>query len=245
MKVGFVITNHHNEKTRPHGRDLLVSCLESLKQSCEHPYEVFIVDNESDKQLTPEPEHYHYIEDQSKGGLTYAWNYGIKWAYDEGCDIIMNINDDITFDTSINSLIEILKTHKHRDVSVYGPVTNEGGTSTEHQWRSGVGENIIEATHMPFKGKHQGYAINGFFYAFTKECWERYEVDGNFFSIDIREAWGGQEEEFHCRNWPKGLKSFIVESCYIHHSKLMDWKSAREKYKHPKREKPYWEYEYK
>ena len=244
--LGVVITNHYNEENRPYGRALLRHCIETLRENCTTPCEIFVVDNESDDQLDPSELgiHYKYIDDQSVGGLTYAWNTGIKMAYDFGCDIIFNVNDDITFDESINSLVEVLESHEEKVHAVYGPVTNQDGTSTPHQWRESAGGDILDATHMEFKGEHQGYAINGFFYAFTKECWEKYQVDGNFFSTDIREAWGGQEEEFHCRNWPKGLKSYIVETCYVEHTKLMDWKKAREKYNHPKRTKPYWEYEY-
>ena len=65
VKVGFVVTNHYSEKIRPNGRELLKNYLLSVQNFCKYPYEVFIMDNESENQLDesslPSNFHYHYI----------------------------------------------------------------------------------------------------------------------------------------------------------------------------------------
>ena len=68
-KIGFVITNHQSESIRPQGRDLLHKCVHSLYHSCDHPFELYVVDNGSEKKLdnTSSVKNHHHIiiEDQS------------------------------------------------------------------------------------------------------------------------------------------------------------------------------------
>ena len=50
-KIGFVVTNHQSQKLRPQGRELLYAFIESLEQSCKHPFELYVVDNGSEEPL--------------------------------------------------------------------------------------------------------------------------------------------------------------------------------------------------
>ena len=63
VKVGFSVTNHYSERIRPQGRELLSAYLESLEKSCKYPFEVFIVDNESEDRLDENklPDHYKTV----------------------------------------------------------------------------------------------------------------------------------------------------------------------------------------
>ena len=46
-----------------------------------------------------------------------------------------------------------------------------------------------------------------------------------------------QEQEFYMRNIEKGLKNYIVESCFVNHTKYMSWKKTRRLFNLPRREK--------
>jgi len=243
-KIGFVITNHQSESIRPQGRDLLHKCVHSLYHSCDHPFELYVVDNGSEKKLdnTSSVKNHHHIiiEDQSIGGLTYAWNVGIKAAYDDGCDLIFNLNDDLTINSTINDMIKIILDHDHNDVSIYGPLTNgDGGNHDRLQTRNPLvaGEGLVETTIIDGGWMDMvGYPLNGFFYAFTRDVVEKFSNEKQYlFSEDIRDAWGSQERELFLREQPNGLRMFIVEPCIIHHTKLRHWKKARTEYKHPRR----------
>lgn len=233
VKVGFSVTNHYSDKIRPRGRELLSAYLESLEKSCKYPFEVFIVDNQSkdrlDESKLPDHYHYRYVEDQSIGGLTHAWNLGIYDAYSRGCDIILNTNEDLTFNETINNFIAEIANHKHKDVSLYGPMSD--GVPTKHQLAMGIvpiGENsMVEATTMEWDSRPY-YSLNGFFYGFTREMYERFRYDHyNMFSPLKWCSWNGQEIEIHDRCVQKGMRSFIVKSCWVPHIKLKAWQHFR------------------
>jgi len=233
VKVGFSVTNHYSDKIRPRGRELLSAYLESLEKSCKYPFEVFIVDNQSkdrlDESKLPDHYHYQYVEDQSKGGLTNAWNLGIYRAYSRGCDIILNTNEDLTFNETINNFIAEIANHKHKDVSLYGPMSD--GVPTTHQRSYNIipaeDNDMLEATNMPWDNRSY-YSLNGFFYGFTREMYERFRYDHyNMFSTAKWCSWNGQEIEIHDRCIPKGMRSFIVRSCWVPHIKLKAWQHFR------------------
>ena len=70
-------------------------------------------------------------------------------------------------------------------------------------------------------GYHDG--INGFFNAFTKECYHKFEKMGNLYSTEKKYMINGQESEMQVRLGKRGLKSFIVESCMVNHFKIRGW----------------------
>jgi len=239
-KIGFVVTNHQSQKIRPQGRELLNAFIKSLEESCSYPFELYVVDNGSEEPLE-ESEKHHTVEikDQSIGGLTYAWNLGIQTAYEDGCDLIFNVNDDLTINESINTMIDIILNHEENEVAIYGPLTNgDGGNHDRLQTRNPLvaGERVYETTELDGGWMDmQGYPLNGFFYAFKRDVVEKFAVDGFLFSQDIRDAWGSQERELFLRAVPQGLKMFIIEPCIIEHTKLRHWRDARTSYGHPRR----------
>ena len=220
MKVGLAITAHKSS-INPTGHADLLLCIKTFKRYIDHEYSIFIVDNSSDKNLQKDFQHkvenYTYIDDQLKnGGLTGAWNLVVKQCYDDGCDIILNSNEDVKFRPTINSFINKIYKHKNKGVGLYGPITSRSGLSTDHQARSidDENDNIIEV---------HDYALNGFFLGFTRDFYTKFHQDGDIFSTQKRDMWGGQEVELHSRNTPKGMRSFIVENSFIHHTKHRSW----------------------
>jgi GT2 family glycosyltransferase len=220
MKVGLAVTVHKSS-INPTGHTDLLLCINTFKRYIDHEYSIFIIDNSSDENLQEDfrhtAENYTYIDDQLKaGGLTGAWNFAVKQCYDDGCDIILNSNEDVEFRPTINSFINKIFEHKDNDVGLYGPITSRSGLSTSHQARSidDENDNIIEMYN---------YALNGFFLGFTRDFYTKFNQDGNIFSTQKRDMWGGQEVELHSRNTPMGMRSFIVENSFIHHKKHRSW----------------------
>jgi glycosyltransferase involved in cell wall biosynthesis len=244
MKVGLVITNHYSQKLRPYGRDLLDNALSSFVNFSNFDYEIIIVDNQSDDKINfsnsgdNDNIHYIYIEDQMKKGLTGAWNIGISKASRLGCDIILNSNDDLIFDASINKFVDHIKKCEFSDISVYGPLTNGVNSpylETQHSDRV----NALMTCEVKGKSKSEPL-INGFFFGFTNKFYKKFMYsDGDLFAefdkfdktyiLEYAYAdgkWGGQEGEF--LRWQSlGGKAFVVGDCWINHLKKKDWQKAR------------------
>lgn len=229
IKVGLSCTTHNSPDINPRGHEALATCLESFFDSIQYDFSVFIIDNSSErtfshKLLDDHRVHYIYIEDQLKnGGLTGAWNVGVKKCYDDGCGVILNSNDDVVFNPSINNFISTISSNTEiSDLGFFGPICNPGGSSTHHQIRTTnkTSEKIIETT----------YALNGFFNGFSKHFFEKFNVNGNLYSTKREDMWGGQEVELFQRNTPSGMRSFILENCYLYHTKYRSWLNARNKW---------------
>lgn len=248
MKVGLVITNHSSKSIRPYGRDLLINSIMSFKKYCRFPYEIVIVDNQSDDNLSKSLKneifnhvlsgcHYIYIEDQWKKGLTGAWNIGIKKAHELNCDIILNSNDDLVFDESINMFIEKISENTSADISIFGPLTNGVNGSFEKIQLSSVPDHKKSKEIL---GEGWEGFISGFFFGFTKNFYEKFKYpDGDLFAEFDKFSksyihkyagdcgkWGGQEMEI-VRFKELGGKVFVIGECWIYHLKKRDWSKAR------------------
>lgn len=245
IKTCLVITNHNSQKIRPYGRDLFENAYASFKAFCKHDCEIIIVDNQSDTNLSKinhpflkdSKTHYFYVEDQWKKGLTGAWNLGIKKAYELGCDVILNSNDDLIFNESINSFIEKIDSHLQSNLSIFGPLTNGvNGPFVEIQGASKADPNKTRE----IVGKDWEGFISGFFLGFTKNFYEKYRYsDGDLFAEFEKFSkeyihkyagdcgkWGGQEMEI-LRFRENGGKVFVIGECWIDHIKKRDWNKAR------------------
>lgn len=240
MKVGLVMTNHYSKQLRPYGRDLLVNALKSFFSYAKFDFEIIIVDNQSDNKVSFNDNriNYIYIENQMEKGLTGAWNTGIKEASRLGCDIILNSNDDLIFNESINNFVEHIKTSNHSDVSVFGPLTN--GVNEPYIASQFSNQADSSRTREMKSNKKSEPLINGFFFGFTNKFYKKFMYpDGDLFAefnkfdkpYILKYAyadgkWGGQEGEF--LRWQElGGKVFVVGDCWINHLKKKDWYKAR------------------
>lgn len=240
MKVCLVMTNHYSQRLRPYGRNLLINALESFKKYATFEYEIVIVDNQSDNKIIFDDNniHYIYIEDQLKKGLTGAWNTGIKEASRLGCDIILNSNDDLIFDETINDFVERIKESNFSDVSVFGPLTN-GVNPPYLEIQHSEKPDISMSREIKSKSKSEPL-ISGFFFGFTDNFYKKFMYpDGDLFAefdkfdkpYILKYAyadgkWGGQEGEF--LRWQElGGKVFVVGDCWINHLKKKDWYKTR------------------
>jgi len=238
MLIGFVIINHYS-KYRKYGREVLNYLLEDIPKYVKNNYKIIVVDNGSDTKLQLDNENITliHIEDQSVIGITGAWNIGVKKAIEENCDLIYNIGDDLRLDYTINYMYDHIIKDTKNSFSVYGCYADK---ACPEQIRDGPIDEVIDTCDINYK-TYPAYPLNGFFWAFTKECWNKYQVDGNFYGTTIDAAWGGQEEEFLARNFNKGLKMYIIGKCYLKHRKESTWRETRKRYGHPKRTTGFWD----
>lgn len=242
-KVCLVITSHSSKTIRPYGRDLLLNAYNSFTKNCNYDYNVVIVDNQSDEVLNndiiKDPRvHYIYVEDQWKRGLTGAWNEGIKKSFELGCDVILNSNDDLIFNDTINSFVEKILSNNHKDISIFGPLTNGvNGPFVNIQYSKNPDSK--KSKEIVANG-WEGF-VSGFFFGFTKNFYQKFKYpSGDLFAeFDKFDKpyihkyagdcgkWGGQEMEI-LRFKENGGKVFVIGECWIDHIKKRDWNKARQ-----------------
>ena len=78
-------------------------------------------------------------------------------------DIILNVNDDIEFNPTINNFIDVIKNHKHKDLSFFGPVS-DGFVGQPIQLQKGPIDSLIELPGVDWNS-----VIGGFFVGFTNK----------------------------------------------------------------------------
>lgn len=220
MKVGFVITNH-NSDISPDGNSDTHEFIESIKASLEYDYEIILMDNQSNppyKNLyNVDNLTYIYVEDQSVSGITGAWNVGIKKAYDLGCDIINNCNNDLIFSNSINSYLKTIQACPQKNLFLFGPATNLGGAPGHFQETIRTEENrITEVTK-------QRIGLNGFMTSLCKEFYEENKMGDNLYSPEKEYLWDAQEHEIRNRLSEKGLREFVIHNSIVFHKKHRNW----------------------
>ena len=151
---------------------------------------------------------------------------GIKKAVSDNCDIILNVNDDIEFNPTINNFIDVVKNHKHKDLSFFGPVS-DGFVGQPTQLQKGPIDDLIELS-----GTDWNSIIGGFFTGFTNNFFHKFKDENDNLFLQNHKynggdgKWGGQEGiQILWKN--DGAKIFVVGTCWIKHHKFRDWKTAK------------------
>lgn len=217
VKPAFIVTVHQSAKYRPDGHNYLDRYLTTLEQHMNRPYDVFIMENASEvKYNAPSQYHYHYFPDQN-GGMTRAWNMGVNLAVENNNDILCVTNEDIYFNETINNMFEVIDNWETKHDSVFGPVCDAESTFPEQIAKQPT------ATMKNLTNTH--WTIHGWFTAFTRDYYLKYNVDGLMF--DPTKIWRGQEA-FQQRDWKKGASSYVVGACLVHHEHVGSWKTTIE-----------------
>ena len=241
-KTIFSVTYHQSERIRPNGHLYLLNYLESLRKHSEFSFGVVVVDNESEIDLREAikkndfdfVEDYIRVEDQSVSGLTGAWNVGIERASQLG-DLVINTNEDLTFNKSINSFVSDILLDKDRDMSIYGPMTN-GVSQSAHPDQYLADGNIRDEglVSLSTSKKADGVwekVLNGFFLGFTSNFYHKFKTNGDLFPIQHENnrgdgKWGGQEG-IMIEWFEKGATCKVVPRCWINHIKDRTYRKAR------------------
>jgi hypothetical protein len=224
MKVGFIATAHHSDEYRKDGGLFIERFCNTLNENCKYDFNLYVVDNASTYKLNvPENAKIIRIDDQTINGITGAWNLGIHQAYIDGCDIIVNCNDDLWFNDTINTFIQYIIDHTEVD-AVYAPLTNGvlGGSQMSHGPLPGV----------QIKRGHD--IVNGFCFAMHRTHYEKYQfTESQYFNVNNKYngddgKWGGQEGQF-MENSERGLYGIVINECFVPHTKLRGWKQLKGK----------------
>lgn len=223
MKIGFIVTAHHSDELRPQGGMFLERFMSSLNESCTYDYHVYIVDNESTYKLPIyEKSTYIRIDNQMLEGITGAWNLGINTAYEDGCTFLINCNDDIWFNDTINVFIDYML--KYMNVNFIYSALSNGILGYCSQKSDGPKQGIQMKPCI-----NADTCVNGFFFGMSKYHYERFRyTKDKYFNKDSPNnggdgKFGGQEGTF-IDNSSKGLLGFIVNECFIPHDKIRGWK---------------------
>jgi len=229
-KIAFIVTVHWSDEIRPNGQDLLLRYLSSIYEHCNYDFHIFIVDNESQYELSiPDDDKCTHIriDNQYEKGLTGAWNRGLFEAFNQGYDILINCNDDLWFNNTINNMIECMISHNDSENIIFCPLTNGvlGGNSSQYatEPRTGLGHLSCTAWNL---------SPNGFMFGMTKKHYDKYkfkkaEYFNEHHSYNEGDGkWGGQEGQW-IENQPKGNYGIIVNECFVHHDKIRAWKTPR------------------
>lgn len=202
--------------------DSINNFIKSLYKFCKRDFILYLFDNASDEKysLPYKDIRYEYIEDQTLRGLERPYNDGVIRASKE-CDIIVIANDDIVFNKTINTFLDIIKNHKHKNVGLYGPLTNGLNKGKLLQEADKVGKGIMEIT----KKKGSFGVLNGFLFAFTKDFYNKFKrKKGKLFLDDQKHLWKGGERALRKHIIPKGGRLFIIKNCWLRHDKIGGWK---------------------
>jgi hypothetical protein len=225
MKIGFIVTAHHSNVYRPDGGLFIERFCTTLNQSCKYEYNLYVIDNASEFNLNVSDNAYVIrIDDQTIEGITGAWNKGIYQAYVDNCDVIVNCNDDLWFNESINTFIESICSMPDENV-IYGMLSN--GIIAGPQKANGPTSGVLYCACTSAET-----VINGFCFAMTKEHYEKYRfLDNMYFNTNNKHnggdgKWGGQEGQF-IENSEKGLFGLIINECWLPHTKVRGWKQLK------------------
>ena len=233
MNVGFSVTAHYSKQFRPNGKEHIKNYLMSLFKFAQFNHKVYVIDNGSESGSLdinqPYPKSlldYTYVENQFDNGITGAWNMGIHQAYEDGCDIICQTNDDVIFNQSIYSFIDFIVNHDDmKDSTLYGPQTN-GILGNSQQKTGSPNGRIIQLSG------HGHDTLNGFFFGFTRKFYERFrhsetELFASKHANDGGDGkWGGQEGEFY--RWrEEGANFYVVGTSWIHHVKERGYRATK------------------
>lgn len=221
MKTAFIVTVHYSKQFRPRGHEFLDKYIDTLqKYMVSNTFDLFIVENASTDlyaEVAPEVirnNKYNYMYIPSReGGLTRLWEIGLQAAILNGNDLFVLSNEDVFFNESIDNLIPSIESHKDKDTTVYGPLC-DNRTTFEAQRGYELVDRIRDITgqHLP---------IHGWFFAFTKQYYDAYNINGKLFNED--KPWSGNEF-FQKRDWEKGGHSCVIENCLVHHEHVGSWR---------------------
>jgi hypothetical protein len=224
--IGFIVVAHWSDDLRPYGNIFLQRHLQSIYDSCEHPFKIYVIDNQSQYRFELDKFDnisYTYIEDQSISGITGAWNLGISKAFEDGCDVIINGGDDMFYNQTVNTLINFAINDTKSINRVYAPLSN-GVTTIQLSDKPKRGHIVLSCCNW-------NNLISGFLFLFTKEHYDKFKIsETEYFSLTNipwpEGKWHGQEQQW-IENSKNGLEAVVVCECWLAHEKQRGWVKLR------------------
>lgn len=214
--ICYVFITYQDENIRPYGHDLLNESIQSLESSLESgSFDIVIVDNGSQEEYKgPYRDVYNfYYKDKDEFGLTGGWEFGLEKALELNHELIAISNDDIIFNETLSSLEKLITEEPNFPNAVYGIKSNKGKTFPQQVYR---GKSSKE-----YSAVNSRWTVHGWFFCIHKSLYDKRGEDGKFFDFE-RPFWGN--ERFQKRLWSLGVKSIIINNCYVSHKHLGSWR---------------------
>lgn len=132
--------------------DITIDCIKTIRDSCELPYKIYLVDNNSTEKETKKFLDFYYqsddivlIRQNQNRGYSAGNNVGIKAALDDKCDFVLISNNDVLFKKScIDNMCDFLS--GNHEYGIVGPkVLTKNGDLQE----------LNMCCKMTLKGKYQ------------------------------------------------------------------------------------------
>lgn len=151
--IGIVIVNYCTwEATK--------ECVASIKDNCEMPYRVYIVDNDSPNDSMMQLRAFYANDETVKlfssgknGGYGYGLNCGIRAAIADGCDAIIASNNDIIYlEGAIETMYDCLTSSPKIGCAGAAQRTESGGGMYSAQFAPDTALSMA-LRYIPLRGK--------------------------------------------------------------------------------------------
>tara|TARA_Y100001937_G_C7098606_1_gene321390 strand:+ start:516 stop:1373 length:858 start_codon:yes stop_codon:yes gene_type:complete len=137
MQLPTIAITIHSSRHRPKGHFYLNNLLKSIAENKCHIRNVIIVDNQSEPpvkeiDISSVLESIDFklirVNDQSKVGLSGAWNLAIEESFKSGADYVINCNDDLVINETIENYIRWHNNTSNKYCYISCPITDDFGT---------------------------------------------------------------------------------------------------------------------
>jgi hypothetical protein len=203
-KIGIVIPciDLWDKYTKP--------CLESIKTK--YPYQVVLIDNNSHDNTHFEAtnmvgENFVYQRNNENWGCQKSWNFGADKCFDDGCDYVLIINNDILLHPdAIDSLVERFE-NASDDVVMISCMDVKGECD-----RLGDAQKIFELNSSDYKNVDESEHPHFSAFAINKKCWEEVgEFDEGFYPAYF------EDNDLHLRIKLLNLKAICLPTSLFYH----------------------------
>lgn len=226
MKNGVVITTAIRA-------EMARECIQRAIEHIPKPRTIVVIDNAS---KSPEIRNfkeefgdeiiYHRFENDKDGGLTRCWNWGIEYCIQNGCDVVLQMNDDIFIYHDVHKMFDAPR-QEPRALVMFGPVSNNPGLDyTDQQLcpdqEFAKGELEYEKIFDASEG-----CVNGFMFSCHANTYQTMKNTFGFYFDQRLYPWGGQEEDFGRKLRILGGFPAVIKTCWVYHEKFKDWEKRK------------------
>lgn len=110
--------------------EIAYRCIRSVIDHTPQPRYIVVLDNDSQESAIREIpnvfEEVHYVRMPPSSTLTQCWNEGYYRCYWEGCDVLIQMNDDVIVNETWPHVALTTK-HCEETIAMFGPVTDRPG----------------------------------------------------------------------------------------------------------------------
>lgn len=218
-------------------KEVCTKAVELLMEFTPEPYRIVIshcpatqeIDDDWPKKLADKHGlDYLKAEVASPGGCTEGWNMGFQHLLDKGCDIIVQVSDDVFVNKTWPEFFKTIEEHK--SLAIFGPVSSKPGvdyTGKQLQpWAVNKKWVFNKSQKAGSRAAHY-YCVNGFCWALKAPVVD--ELIKTYGAVLDQEnwPWGGQDEDLGRRIEKMGGELVVDGRTWVQHIKHGDWRTLK------------------